>query len=66
MINDIKELFKFSKTKLLGYLVFFAGSYCGLKSGGDTNVMLQGWYLSAILVGGKTITTAIKEIKGAK
>lgn len=62
-INILRELFKFSKTKLLGYLVFFAGTYAGLKVNGDTNTMLQSWYLAALLVGGKTITNSIREIK---
>ena len=64
MIESIRELFQFSKTKCLGYLIFAAGTIHGLRPGGDTNVMMQSWYLSAILVGGKTITNAIKEVKG--
>ena len=65
-IQNLKSLFGFSKTKLLGFLVFATGTYYGFGNVASTDamgVMLQSWYLSSLLVGGKTITAALKEIK---
>lgn len=62
MIEKINSLFKFSKTKLLGFAIFATGTVYGFKNA-STDVMLQSWYLSSLLVGGKTISNAIKEIK---
>lgn len=62
MIEKIHNVFKFSKTKLLGFAIFATGTVYGFKNS-STDVMLQSWYLSSLLVGGKTIAEAVKEIK---
>lgn len=62
MFEQFLKLMSFSKTKLLGYLIFITGTLYGFGQH-DTNVMQTSWYLSALLVGGKTITDSITKIK---
>ncbi len=61
-IKNIRELFKFSKSKTLGFLIFFAGTVIGWDQK-NTDFILQAWLLSTVLIGGKTSLTTIKDIK---
>lgn len=61
-MEQFLKLMSFSKTKLLGYLIFVEGSAYGFANH-DTAVMQTAWYLAALLVGGKTITDSITKIK---
>lgn len=64
-MDKFLKLMSFSKTKTLGYLIAFAGTYYGFKNVGveSMGVMLQSWYLSALLVGGKTISDSVIKVK---
>ena len=61
-MDKFLKLMGFSKTKLLGYLIFGTGTFYGFANT-QTEVMQTAWYLSALLVGGKTITDSITKIK---
>ena len=50
-MEKIKELFKFSKTKALGFFIAFAGTAYGFINK-DAPTMISGWGMALFLIGG--------------
>lgn len=59
-----KEIFKFSKTKTLGFLIFIAATLYGFMEK-DSATMITGWGFSVLLIGGKTSLNTFKQMKGS-
>ena len=63
MIENIKELFRFSKTKALGWFITLAGTLYGFINK-DAATMIYAWLMGLILVGGKTSINSYLKLKG--
>ena len=64
MIENIKELFRFSKTKALGWFITLAGTLYGFINK-DAATMIYAWLMGLVLVGGKTSINSYLKLKGA-
>jgi len=62
-MDKIKELFKFSKTKALGFFIAFAGTAYGFVNT-DAPTMISGWGMALFLIGGKTSLNSYLKSKG--
>ena len=63
MIENIKELFRFSKTKALGWFITLAGTLYGFINK-DAATMIYAWLMGLVLVGGKTSINSYFKFKG--